>query len=202
MPRCKVCKIKFEPKFFNQKVCLNAECVLKHSKEVKAKEWAKRKKVKKIVLNVKKNKSYLQDEINKLARKIDSYFEYDCVCCGKPFQGQIDGAHFHNVGGNENIRFNLHNIHAARGFCNKHDVGNHKANYPTGLTERYGKEYFDMVNGLGLEYKYLGLTEVEVHEKLKVVRKINREFDQMIKGNDVDGSMARSYFNGLIGIYK
>jgi hypothetical protein len=36
MPRCKVCKYKFEPKYFLQKTCLNAACLIEWKNKVKA----------------------------------------------------------------------------------------------------------------------------------------------------------------------
>ena len=106
--KCKVCKIKFEPKYFNQKTCINVECVLKQSKEVKLESYSKAlKKSNKLPKAKKKTyKATLQDEVNKLARMIDKYFEYNCIDCNSFFSGQVHGAHFHNVQGNENIRFN------------------------------------------------------------------------------------------------
>ena len=39
MPRCKVCKDKFEPKYFLQKTCFEPSCILEWKNKVKAKEW-------------------------------------------------------------------------------------------------------------------------------------------------------------------
>ena len=164
-------------------------------------EWRPKQKVLKKEVDVKKNKKLLQNEINKLARKIDLHFGYDCICCNKKFQGQIDGCHFHNVGGNENIRYNLHNIHAGRAYCNQYD-SEHKARYPNGLIGRYGLEYFNMVKiELPKKYNYLGLKGNEIHEALTLARKLNRNFDK-IKNNYKNSIELRNYCNNFIGIYK
>jgi hypothetical protein len=132
---------------------------------------------------------------------IDGYFNYNCIDCDKPFNESIHGAHFHNVGGNENIRFNLHNIHASRSYCNVYN-SEHKKGYVIGLEQRYGYEYLQFVDKeLGIKYSYLGLSETELKEALKNTRKCIRDFDKLIV-NYLDGSIARIEFNKLIGIYK
>ena len=176
--RCKICNIKFETKYFNQKTCLNAECDLSYSKEVVLSKWQDnarkaQKPVKKTVTSV---KTLLQTEVNKLARQIDKHFNYTCIDCGKEYGKQTDGAHYHNVGGNENLRYNLHNIHSARAYCNRYNTEHKK-------------------------YPVLKLNELELKAALKIVRKLNRDFQTHLTGH-LDGAMMRAYFNDLIGIYK
>lgn len=205
MPRCKICSDKFEPKYFLQKSCLKPNCILEWSKAVKDKkaksEWNKKVRERKPYTPAKEFKANLQSQINLLARKIDNHFNYSCIDCGKPYGKQVDGAHFHNVGGNENIRYNLHNIHSARAHCNQYD-SEHKKRYPEGIEKRYGKDYLRHVSEeLPIKYSYLGLNELEIVEALKRVRKINREFEKLIKNTESDGAGTRDYFNELIGIY-
>jgi len=149
--------------------------------------------------NVPKRKQDLQKEINILSRKIDSHFNYKCVDCGNPFGKKTDAAHLHNVSGNENIRYNLHNLHSARSHCNRFS-SEHKVGYRKGILERYNRTYLNYIDfEIPLKYKYLGLLDSEVEEKLKIVRKINRTFDTyQLK----DGIQARNLFNKIIGIYK
>ncbi len=202
MPRCKVCKSKFEAKWFNQKTCYDPSCVLSWSKKVTANAWKVEKKKLKPYTHSKEFKKLLQNQVNLLARKIDNHFNYKCIDCGEPFGKQTDGAHFHNVGGNENIRYNLHNIHAARSHCNQYD-SQHKARYPKGIMERYGKDYLNYIDvELPIKYSYLGLNEVEVVEALKKVRKINREFSKIAELLSMESISMRDYFNNEIGIYK
>ena len=66
--------------------------------------------------------------------------------------------------------------------------------------EKYGQEYADYVDiGLQNKYKYLGLSEVEIYDKLKLVRKINRTFHTYVI---TDPLQARKMFNQIIGIYE
>lgn len=199
--QCKNCGEVFQKKRPLQMTCGYA-CALEYANEQKQKkakkEWSERKKELKPKLYAKKYRNQLQSEINKLARNIDAYFNLPCIDCGKPYTGQIDGAHFHNVGGNEHLRYNLHNIHSARAHCNQYD-SEHKKRYPEGLRKRYGKYYLEYVEyELRNEYKELKLTEQEIYEKLKLVRKINRNFNTYSLTSPI---AARTYFNIIIGIY-
>ena len=207
MPRCKNCKELFEVKRFNSKYCDKVDCKtveamqnLEKLKQKEQKDWTKRKKEKKITTHSKEYKAELQNQINLLARKIDGHFKYDCIDCGKPYGKQVDGAHKNNVGGHENIRYNLHNIHSARAFCNQRS-SEHKVGYSLGLEERYGFEYREYVEfEIDKVYKYIGLNSIEIYESLKIVRKLNRDFEKHTD-NFKDGREAREYFNNIIGIY-
>ena len=42
--RCKICKDKFEPKYFLQKTCFEPSCILEWKNKVKEKEWKAEKK--------------------------------------------------------------------------------------------------------------------------------------------------------------
>jgi len=141
----------------------------------------------------------LQKDINKLSRLIDSKFNYKCIDCDNDFGKQTDAAHLHNVSGNENIRYNLHNLHSARSHCNRYS-SEHKVGYRIGIEKRYGKEYLNYIKiEMPLKYKYIGLLDNEVKEKLKIVRKLIRDFETF---DLKDGIHARNIFNKIIGIYK
>lgn len=196
MARCKNCKEKFEVLHFNQKYCLKEPCRKVWIETEKTKQWKVRKKELKQKSSNQKND--LQNEINKLARLIDRHFKLNCIDCESKVTGVGNGAHYHNVGGNENIRFNLHNIHLSRTYCNKYN-SEHKKGYQSGLNKRYGAKYANYVETeLNLTYKELHLTNQEVTEALKKTRKAIREFNQLIEGNPIE---ARNKFNSYIGIY-
>jgi ribosomal protein L37E len=175
--KCKICGERFQKTQPLQMVC-SIECSIEYSKRAREKAWQKEKKVKKIELDVGKNKKLLGSEINRLARMIDiKFYGKVCIDCGSPVEGQGDGCHFHNVGGNDNVRYNLHNIHLGRAYCNQYS-SEHKKNYPIGIKNRYGQDYLDYLeNKLRQENPYMGLTAIEVVKKLKIVRKIIRRFD-------------------------
>lgn len=201
-PKCKNtnCKIEFERIRPLQNVC-STKCAIEYSKQLKLKRWAKEKRTKLPELYPRKYKGYLQDEINKLARKIDSKLLHNtCMDCDKTLIGikQVDGAHFTSVGSNPTIRYNLHNIHSARSDCNSYSDTHHEG-YKEGIIKRYGKPYLNQIEGLKLKYKIIKLSNKEVAEKLAIVRKLNRDFDTF---EIIDGVSARDLFNKKIGIYK
>ena len=204
--RCRHCKEKFTSTRFNVKYCEKIDCRTQEAMYNlgKIKEREKRLKAKakrKVKLEVKRDEyaGTLQKEINKLARQIDSKFFDTCIDCGKKLGDSKHGAHFNNVKGHENIRFNLHNIHQSRGHCNKYS-SQHKVGYEEGLKNRYGEDYFNFVKfELNLKYPVLKLTGQEISEKLKIVRKLNRDFETFVF---TDPKKARDMFNELIGIYK
>ena len=198
--KCRNCKQQFTPVSFNRKYCIENECNDLYYEELKDKAIKKAQKQKREYnkKSSKNNKGYLQDEINKLARMIDKRYGYvNCIDCNKKMDS-IHGAHLHNVGSHENLRYNLNNIHSARGYCNTWD-SEHKVNYRNGLEFRYGKEYANyVIKEMPLQYAYLGLTSKEIDEALKKTREIIRNFDKY----KFNGDGARGYFNELIGIYK
>ena len=205
--RCKNCKEKFEAKYFNQKFCMEKdECIKAFSNQVqedkekaKQKKWNKEKTEKLPDLYPKKYKNFLQVEINKLSKMIDKKFGFvTCIDCGKDFGKQTDAGHFNSCGSNPTIRYNLHNVHSQNSKCNQFD-GGRRLEYYRGLVTRYGQKYADYVDtGLQKEFTYIGLSNQEVAEKLKVVRKIVRDFDTFKFTSSLN---ARIQLNNLIGIY-
>lgn len=200
LKKCKVCKTEFKPDQPLQMVC-SPNCAIEYTKESKRKAHRKERREKLPELYPAKYRGYLQDEINKLARKIDAKLGYTtCIDCDKTLIGigQVDAAHFHNKKNHGNIRYNLHNLHSAKSDCNKYS-DNHKIGYREGIIERYSAEYMNRIDGLDLEYKDIKLKNKEVAEKLAIVRKLNREFDTY---QITDGISARDVFNKIIGIYN
>ena len=209
MKKCKNCMEKFEPRFSTlEKYCWNSDCKyieakqkLDAHKKSEVKDWQQRKKKIDIEINPAKYKKMLQDEINKLARMIDNRFQLMCIDCNKPFGNQQDGGHFKSVGSNASIRFNLHNIHSQKSDCNKNGLGGgRERQYYDGLINRYGKDYAEFVDlELQKKYKYLGLKNHEIPEKLKIVRGLIRDFDTYVFDSPMQ---ARDVLNKVIGIYN
>lgn len=205
MPRClnKNCREKFEQKRFLQKFCNKEECQIEERTQVALKNLQVIKKEKTLNMKIsaysKKHKNVLQDEINKLARMIDLKFYSTCIDCGRILKDDIHGSHYNNVGGNENIRYNLHNIHASIGQCNTHKNGN-KQGYFQGLIERYSKEYAEFVHfGLNEKYRSMHFTEKQIYDTIPIVRKLIREFETFVFTDPIH---ARTSLNNVIGLYK
>ena len=207
-PKPKKCKWSkcgkmFIPNIPLQPVC-NYMCAVGYNKDKQEKKESEdiNEKVKKMKINThsEDRKSDLQDEINKLARKIDlKHGYYTCIDCQRTFEcnGNQHGAHFNSVGSNSTLRYHLDNIHSANGHCNKFSDLHH-TNYIKGLEKRYGTEYLKKVESLPLKYKSIHLTNQDITDKLKIVRLLNRtlhtyQFESAIE--------EREYFNKIINIY-
>ncbi len=199
LSKCKVCKNLFEPKYSpGQQVCGLFACIMEYKAIQEEKEWQKRKKELQVELYPKKQKSFLQNEINKLSKMIDAKFNYPCIDCDRPYGKQIDACHFHNKASHGYISFNLHNLHSGRSDCNQYS-SEHKPNYYEGLIKRYGQEYANYVkNDLPLLPKE-NLTPKVIQEKTKLVRQVVREFD---KYEIKDGMQGRELLNEVIGLYQ
>ncbi len=199
--KCAECGIEFQKQAPLQNCC-SIPCALERSrnlnKKLREKKSKEETKVMKIDTHSKEHKRDLQAEINKLARMIDACFDYYCIDCGKPFGKQTDGAHFHGRGSNNSLRYNLHNIHSAKSDCNQYS-DKHKEGYRIGIIKRYGQDYMDLIDALPLNYKEVKLTNLEITEKLKLVRAIIRNFRTYKFITAISG---REIFNNLIGIYK
>ena len=199
MPRCKNCNDKFKSKYFLQKHCMEKEkCIAAEIQMKKDTIWKDKRAVMKIDTHSKEHKADLQREINKLARMIDAKFNFKCIDCEKEYGKQIDGAHFHPRGSNCSLRYNLHNIHSAKSDCNQYS-DKHKEGYRKGLAHRYGFDYLVIIDELPLMYPELRLSNLEISEKLKLVRSLVRNFNTY---QFIDAWGARNLFNTLIGIYK
>lgn len=150
---------------------------------------------------LKENKKTLQDEINKLAKKIDAKFGYDtCIDCGKHISTethQIDSCHLISRKKNGGLRYHLANLHSGHNHCNTKNE-NHESAYKLGIKNRYGIKYLEMVENLPLEYPLIQMKAQDYVDKIKVVRKLNREIEKM---NFIDSIDARNKLNIIVGIY-
>ena len=201
MPRCKLCKDKFTPKYFLQKHCMEKdECIKAEIELKKATIWKEKRAEMKVNTHSKEYKKEFQNEINKLSRNIDVKFGFNaCIDCGKLFENhQIDACHLISKGSNSTLSYNLHNLHSGHNHCNFYNP-THESNYKKGLVLRYGIEYLQMIENMPLKYTSIHLSNQEIHDKLTLVRKINRTFNTYQLS---DGVSSRGMFNILIGIYK
>ena len=200
--KCKVCEKKMQ--LFNSlRPYCSPDCGAKYAVRLaenkKAKELNDKCKVWKVSTHSKEYKKEFQNNVNLLARMIDTHFGYEtCIDCTKGYGKQTDGAHFTSVGSNCSLRYNLHNIHSANSQCNQYS-DTHKEGYVLGLIIRYGNDYLKRVKDLKLEYPEIKLTANDVHEKLTLIRSIIRNFKTFQFENSIQ---ARDLLNNLIGIYK
>jgi len=168
MPKCKNCKAKFNPKYFNQKYCLKDECIsvfakesIEKQKKQKQKEWINRKK--ELKEKQKTHKDYLKELqliFNKYIRLRDK--KKPCISCNKKFKPneKYDAGHYYSVGAYPNIRFNEFNVHAQCVRCNQHLHGNIH-NYTNGIKERIGNDDFEYLNSIKNISNKLTISEIK-----------------------------------------
>jgi hypothetical protein len=144
MPRCKNCRNTFEPIRFNQKYCLESECVRVWVAIEKEKAWKKTKAVKKAeLMTVQDYIKIAQVTFNKYIRLRDK--GKMCISCQKPAKKENAG-HYFNANNHWNVRFDEDNCHLQCEHCNTFLSGN--------LLEYQGH----LINKLGTE-KYNALVE-------------------------------------------
>jgi len=168
MPRCKICKDKFEPKYFLQKTCLEPICVLGWSKKLIEKEWKKEKKA--IKESLKTNADHvreLQVIFNKFIRLRDK--DKGCISCGTALVNKYDAGHYRSAGGNPELRFKESNVHGQCVYCNQHRHGA-LIDYRKGLIKRIGLEEVELLENriIPMKYSIPELIELKVIYKDKI----------------------------------
>ena len=142
--RCKHCKQKFEPIRFNQKYCLEAECVRVWVESEKAKQWKKTKaKAKQDLMTLSDYLRLTQQIFNKYIRLRDK--RQPCISCGaKAGTYTITAGHYF-PSTNKSVTFNEDNLHGQCWYnCNSSKSGN-LAEYRLGLIQRIGLERLEQL---------------------------------------------------------
>lgn len=139
MPRCKNCKNKFEAVRFNQKFCLEAECVRVWVEFEKTKQWKEKKqKMQQELETIQDYVKMCQIIFNKFIRLRDK--GQVCISCQKPALKENAG-HFFNANNHWNVRFNENNVHLQCEYCNTYLSGN-LLEYRTNLINKIGNSEF------------------------------------------------------------
>jgi len=154
MARCKICKAKFEPKYFLQKACFDPACLAEWSKldrETKTDEKFKEKKKAFNLSDTKKQHELTQKAFNKLRvlQEIKWFkgkgLEPECISCGKTNMDWCCG-HFKTRGSQGGLRYDVKNTFLqCNRYCNMGLSGNISGNkdtrgYIQGLHDRFGDE--------------------------------------------------------------
>jgi len=172
LKKCIICLVEFKQFKSTEKVC-SLKCAIEHaknvSKEVKAKEWNKTKKIKKESLKTKQDYiKELQVVFNRFIRLRDK--DYPCISCGKKLGAKYDAGHYRSAGGNPELRFEENNVHAQCVYCNQHLHGN-LINYRLGLIDRYGLAVVD----------WLEINHEPKHYSIEELKKLKEYYKEQIK---------------------
>jgi len=139
MPRCKNCKNKFEQVRFNQKFCLESECVRVWVESEKEKQWKKTKQKAKLDLMTLSDYLKLAQQVfNKFIRLRDK--GNVCISCQKKPLKENAG-HFFNANNHYNIRFDERNVNLQCEHCNTYLSGN-LIEYQRNLIHKIGIESY------------------------------------------------------------
>lgn len=116
-----------------------SKMMIKNKKEKEKDEKRKSRENKSLSLDWGKK---LQTEINSIVRAIDK----GLPCLARRKRGQIHAGHVFARGGNQTIRYNLHNIHRQNAQSNHFQ--NDDGLLREGLINEYGQGYMDFISSL------------------------------------------------------
>ena len=168
--RCRHCKTKFEPVRFNQKYCLEPECVRVWVESEKAKQWKKTKaKAKLELMTLSDYLKLAQITFNKYINLRDK--DKPCISCDKPITGRVNASHFWNANNHYNVRFNEDNVHSSCITCNQFLSGN-LLEYRTRLISKIGEQRFNILESESKKTRKFTIEEL---------KEIIKEYKQKIK---------------------
>ena len=180
MPRkCKVCNIKFEPKYSSvQEVC-SYQCAIKKAE----KERLKNSKDLEELRTQRKNKSELETLKKNVVKICHEYIrERDkgkpCVSCGQPWNSEHQAGHFYKAGDYSNLKYNENNIHNQCKGCNLMKDGNENQ-YRIKITKRITKQELTELDQMASDYKKSSFKWDR--EELKKIRTYYREKLKQLK---------------------
>ena len=164
--RCKECKDKFEPKYFNQKFCMDKdECIKRFAEQTKMKVWQEKKtKMKAELMTVQDYIKIAQTHFNNYIRQRDK--GNLCISCKKPPKKENAG-HFYSGGGHYNVRFDEDNVHLQCEHCNTFLSGN-LLEYRHNLLMKIG---FEKLEELSIRSNHLRKFTIEELKEIAITYK-------------------------------
>ena len=134
--RCKNCKQAFTKIRWNQKYCLDPECVKVWVAEAKDQNWKKtKKKMQADIETVQELMKAAQIVFNKFIRIRDK--NQPCISCGSKLENKFDAGHYFSSGGHKAVTFDEDNVHGQCVACNQWKHGN-LIQYQIGIEQRIG----------------------------------------------------------------
>lgn len=178
LPRCAICKQRFEPLgMFQAKAC-SPDCAIELVARDKAriaaakarKERAEDKKRKNALKTNTEHLDLTQRVVNKYV--MVKYKDMPCICCGKsPYDGVRNAGHFKSRGSSSFLRFHLWNIWPCCYRCN-FEMGGNIQSYRPALIKLIGQDKVDFLDNAPKSRTYT----VEYLERMRRIfaKKIRR----------------------------
>tara|TARA_B110001452_G_C15235845_1_gene427882 strand:- start:2666 stop:3385 length:720 start_codon:yes stop_codon:yes gene_type:complete len=138
----------------------------------------------------------LQVDINSIVRNLDK----GLTCLARNIRGQMHGGHVYARGGNQTIRYNLHNIHRQSAHSNRYQ--NDDGLLREGLVKEYGSDYMQFISSLrqtpSIHFSNKEFRELTNKARviLKEIKNSNRVYS---KSERIE---LRSRINLELGIYQ
>jgi hypothetical protein len=168
--KCKHCKQPFKPIRFNQKYCLDDECIKVWVTLEREKAWKKTKQKKKAELMT------LQDWIKIAQTHFNNYIrERDkgqpCISCQKPAKKENAG-HYHNANNHWAVRFDEDNVHLQCEYCNT-SLSANLINYRINLLVKIGAKRLNELDKKANDTRKFTIPEVK--ELIEVYKEKQKE---------------------------
>lgn len=177
MAKCKVCRDKFEAKYFLQKACLKPKCLA---------EWAKLERERKAdKVHAAKKRSFKDNDKSLRTKSAQTAFNafirardalLPCLSClefreetAKSKGSNFHAGHYKSVGAKAELRFEELNCHKQCAHCNNFLSGNME-NYRLNLIDKIGLDKVEWLEGPHEPRKYTcaELKKIELNYKLKL----------------------------------
>jgi hypothetical protein len=182
MPKCKVCKTKFEPKFNTTQAVCSPKCALEKGKKDaekkrKATQAKERKDLRKRKEALKSRGDWLREaqiEFNKFIRLRDA--KEPCISCQRSTGCKMNAGHYRSVGSSPELRFNEFNVHIQCEHCNNFKSGS-PIDYRINLVKKIGLERVEWLEGKHEPKKY---TIEEIKEIKSKYKKLANELNKCL----------------------
>lgn len=184
----------------NKKVCnVCVGLVLKPIKEAEKQKKVELAAKKEALMTLSDYKKQLEEKINEIVRLIDR--DQNCISCNnKP--NKLFAGHYHSVGSQQPIRFNLLNIYGQCYSCNG-EKGGLLLQYGQGLINNFGKEHKEYCEfELLRTFKTIKLDKFEILEAKKIATELCKFLKLENKTySPIERIELRNKFNRMISIY-
>lgn len=157
--------------------------------KVKKKKKEERKELREAKALIKDWSKELQDVVNKIVRYIDN-----CLpCLARNQRGQMHAGHVYARGGNQTIKYNLHNIH--RQCAQSNHFQNDDGKLREGVINEYGQAYIDFISELrrtpamnynNIEYRELTYKAKSIYKELSKKERVFSKSERIEMRNRIN----------------